>query len=48
MQALARYANEVEKIDMILWTGDSVSHDIHRISQDQTYETLVQLTTLLR
>jgi hypothetical protein len=33
MKALAKWSKEnEEKIDMIIWTGDSVSHDIHRIS----------------
>lgn len=34
MESLVKYAKENlpegEKIDLILWTGDSVSHDLHR------------------
>jgi len=42
MKALVKWSEESgEKIDMIVWTGDSVSHDIHRISQHHTYESLV-------
>ncbi len=45
MESLKKYEREVlgprnEKIDMVLWTGDSISHDLHRTSQKHTFETI--------
>jgi hypothetical protein len=49
MEALVQWSKDTgEKIDLIIWTGDSVSHQIHRISQEHTFESLVQLSTLLK
>ena len=49
MQALVEWIKESgEDIDMILWTGDSVAHDIHRVTEDRTFESIVQLSTLLK
>jgi len=33
-----------EKIDLILWTGDSISHDLHNTNQQHTLETINHLT----
>jgi hypothetical protein len=38
IESLLKYEREVlfpknEKIDMILWTGDSISHDLHNTNQ---------------
>ncbi len=36
-----------EKIDLILWTGDSISHDVHNTNQQHTLETINQLSLLI-
>lgn len=36
-----------EKIDLILWTGDSVSHDLHSITHTDVIHSLKNLTELI-
>lgn len=44
MEALTKIE---DRIDMIIWTGDSVSHDVHHTSYQETIDTVTNLTSLL-
>lgn len=49
IESLLEYERDVlkpknEKIDLILWTGDSISHDLHHTNQQHTLETINLLT----
>eukprot|EP00347_Sterkiella_histriomuscorum_P003902 403362501 len=37
-----------EKIDMILWTGDQIGHDLHNISPQEIIENIQTLVTLIK
>jgi len=36
------------KPDMILWTGDSISHDLTGITESDIYDSIIKLTELIR
>ena len=36
------------KPDLILWTGDSVSHDMEEMTEERVIETLQVLTSLIK
>jgi 3',5'-cyclic AMP phosphodiesterase CpdA len=36
------------KPDLILWTGDSISHDLTGITEDIVYESIIKLTKLIK
>lgn len=48
IESLSKLLIGHRKPDVILWTGDSISHDLTGVTQELVYESVQHLTTILK